>query len=753
MLNAQSVITQFFKQTSSPTLMSVEFISIQLEKLRKGIDNVHIDAFLSEPFQKGTLFLIEQIIEERTTTKRRMSDQLSVDNLQRLNQFRERYAAMLATTTHKAKHQNNLVLVQLLELSVIKFIAENVKKTAEDLVKTLKNALLNGDKDNKGQKLYERSVWVMQNYNRFIFRVNSDLFNALYRVELGDAGRALRHSLFGIHWSISENIFSNPILQNAESNDHDMMMENYVLLSQESHSAYNYATLVEFIDVTLNEIVQYWDYQLPPAIEINHYEQLTWQDNVENIQFLLNSELIKTTIEEFPEFKATLQPHLRAQQKAVAYLERAFNNARIMPYILSAYETQSVYENYAKLLKPYLFFQTLSGDIHLEDTWHRLQMAEKTRPLRRADDLPLTNKVLFETYKRITKQAKTASFEKIYRFIADFVKYRHDLKQYLAVQKAIQKIRILTKEEDIKLARANGILHEFDESLEKSNEISLSDIRCHTILKADVRGSTKITSELRKQGLNPATHFSRTFFNPIRQHMEKFGAEKVFIEGDAVILSLFEYPQHPQNWFSVARMCGLGRLMLNVVEEQNRFSIEHRLPILELGLGICYTENAPDFLYDGDQRIMISPAIGDADRLSSCSWKLRKYFANQNLFTRVMVFQQAATDAFKGEKGMTTFRYNLNGIELDTAGFHKLQSEIALRKLKIKLPNSSEASLFFIGSYADLQGNLHDVVIRQGVVHIWQEPPNLLIPTDTYYYEVVTHKTLLNAILRETRQN
>jgi hypothetical protein len=295
---------------------------------------------------------------------------------------------------------------------------------------------------------------------------------------------------------------------------------------------------------------------------------------------------------------------------------------------------------------------------------------------------------------------------------------------------------------------------EKDELIEISTPIGVetfvptsNSIRCHVILKADLRGSTTMTAALIQRGLNPATHFSLNFFDPIRKLIKNFGAEKVFIEGDAIILSLFEYQNAPEQWFATARACGLAKSMLAVVQKQNEVSRAHQLPQLELGIGICYSPEAPNFLYDGDQRIMISSAIGDADRLSSCSWKLRRKYAYQpKLLTHVMVFQQPLSDAFRGEKGMTTFRYNLNGIELEAAAFNKLKKEIALRQFKIRLPADEYSTRFYAGKYPDANGETYEVVIREGRVKVWQEENEDYPLTNTLYYEVVTNKTILNTI-------
>jgi hypothetical protein len=212
-------------------------------------------------------------------------------------------------------------------------------------------------------------------------------------------------------------------------------------------------------------------------------------------------------------------------------------------------------------------------------------------------------------------------------------------------------------------------------------------------------------------------------------------------------LSWFEFHNTPDQWLATARAAGLAKQMIEVVKAQNQTCLDHDLPALELGIGICYAPEPPTFLYDGEQRIMISPAIGDADRLSSCSWKLRHQFAKKaNLLTHVMVFKQAAEDAFKGEKGMTTFRYNLNGVELDAAAFEKLQTEIALRAYPVRLPGETQTSQFFVGHYVDCQGEKHQLMIRQGRVQLWQENVESYQSIEEVYYEVVVNPKLLSAI-------
>jgi len=393
-------------------------------------------------------------------------------------------------------------------------------------------------------------------------------------------------------------------------------------------------------------------------------------------------------------------------------------------------------------------YRALCDEISLQAVSNKLQIELKIRPLRRKNDKPLSINELANTQKNLRRLARQPADKILRRFTRDFISYRKDLKYLHLIEKILEDIHVLRAESDVQLSRGNRMLHEFlEQSALKKNVNSLEDITGHVILKADLRGSTTMTTELRKRGLNPATHFSRNFFDPIRQLVGKFGAEKVFIEGDAIILSLFEYKTAPDQWFAVSRACGLAKNMLKVVDMQNHISLTHGLPVLELGIGISYCPEPPTFLYDGDQRIMISPAIGKADRLSSCSWKLReKYEYQKTLLTNVIVFQQSEDDEFKGEKGITTFRYNLNGIELDNEAFRKLQNEIALQSFKIRLPNETREIRFFIGQYADTKGDINEVVISEGRVRLWQENSDNYPLTNNVFYEVVVNKIILNKI-------
>lgn len=728
--------------------------SINFNQFVKGIDNVHIDVFLSPHFTEVSLRLIYDLLNERSSTKRRSTDKLPPAVLTKIETFGASYRSILTAAIYRAKEDKRLDLVQLFQIAVIKFLLTTVRSQAERLLLELRKASL---KENYERlKISERLTWINRHKNYLLYQVLYQLFDQIHWIESSTVGQ-LRQSLLGVTWSIPKEMLSNPLLQSLDTHNQEILMEHYVLLSQQSDSHYSFKRLKVLIDGLLDEIANTCQVQIDPLLKkqcLKHpyptdMTHFSWKDVPANMDELFNLKETLYDLEQLPEEEhAALYAKLQRQQQAIQILEPSLQQAQVIKYLLAAYETPRLYEYYTKLLEPYLLYQALCDEVSLQEVVLKLQNQLKIRQWRNDNEKPLSLNELKKTKKRLAKLARMPDSTILKIFITDFVTYRRDLKYLRLTYKAMEQINLLSDDGHIQLSQSNELLHEFFEQDEQSD--SDESIRCHVILKADLRGSTTMTAALKERGLNPATHFSLNFFNPIRQLIKDFGAEKVFIEGDAIILSLFEYQNAPKQWFAATRACGLARSMLAVVKKQNEESRAHKLPQLELGIGICYSQEAPDFLYDGEQRIMISPAIGDADRLSSCSWKLRRKYAYQpNLLTNVMVFQQAADDVFLGEKGMTTFRYNLNGIELDPVAFKKLQSEIALRQFKILLPGDEESTRFYAGDYPDTKGEKHEVVIREGRMKVWQEDSEYYPLTDSIYYEVVTNKTIINTIKKQ----
>ena len=168
------------------------------------------------------------------------------------------------------------------------------------------------------------------------------------------------------------------------------------------------------------------------------------------------------------------------------------------------------------------------------------------------------------------------------------------------------------------------------------------------------------------------------------------------------------------------------------------------LPILELGIGISFLNKAPAFLFDANNRIMISPAINHADRLSSCSKTGRKLFAEKKSPFNLHVFQTHSDEELAATADDLYTRYNVNGIELSTPGFIKLSNEIDLKVLKNDFVDPmGQKSNLYMGKFPTQSGRYQRLILREAFIPV-VDPATLKTTrlTSHKYYEVCTHPKL-----------
>ncbi|MFW6080914.1 MAG: hypothetical protein ACOC7W_03295, partial [Desulfosalsimonas sp.] len=248
------------------------------------------------------------------------------------------------------------------------------------------------------------------------------------------------------------------------------------------------------------------------------------------------------------------------------------------------------------------------------------------------------------------------------------------------------------------------------------------------------------------RGLNPASNFALNFFDPINNLLPRYGAEKIFIEGDAVILSIFENQGEPEKWYGVARACGLSVQMLMAVKRYNRRNVKNGLPRLDLGIGISFSTGAPTFFYDNESRIMISHSINEADRLSKCDRVLRRRIKNSRGPFRVYQYRIDTSGFSMPELPLNTpvLRYNVMGIELAPDAFAKLCREIHVKKIKGPIPALGIKNFTgYTGKFPTLYGSYQRVVIREAnVPEISLSDFQVTGSTGKKYYEVCTHPVL-----------
>jgi hypothetical protein len=222
----------------------------------------------------------------------------------------------------------------------------------------------------------------------------------------------------------------------------------------------------------------------------------------------------------------------------------------------------------------------------------------------------------------------------------------------------------------------------------------------------------------------------------------------VFLEGDAIILAILERSGEPE--LAVSRACVLAREMIEIVRGYNELMQRSGMPELELGVGITLQESAPLYLMDGEHQIMISEALNESDRLSSCNKRARKLMESQAGPFHVYAFQSGdPTQAANPEDTVVSF--NLGGIRMNEAAFRKLEQEISLVPLTVKLPASISADKgeyrLFSGTVPVDRDIFRKIVVRESrMPKINSEDFSILGWSDRNYYEVCTDPAIYAAL-------
>jgi hypothetical protein len=194
--------------------------------------------------------------------------------------------------------------------------------------------------------------------------------------------------------------------------------------------------------------------------------------------------------------------------------------------------------------------------------------------------------------------------------------------------------------------------------------------------------------------------------------------------------------------------------ILTLMRACNELLERSGLPQMEIGLGIAYQDSAPLYLLDGDRRIMISEAINQSDRLSSCNKRMRKKLAAEAGIFQVYTFQIAGSES--GETASSsedfTINYNVGGICLSEPAFRKLQQEISLTVWPASFTGQwiDEKREFYVGTVPLANRVFRKVVIRKGrVAHLDVRDFSLLRWTDKFYFEVCANPAVYAALSAE----
>jgi hypothetical protein len=753
--------------------------AISLETFGKGIDNAHIDCLVSARFRDQAAQTVRNLIREDVSAlSRRVPEQLVSG--EDLAAFREGYLSLFETALERSPGKGFRDHLVLLQLALVKLLLQLAARETHAVQEEIKAQLQSGSQteDPGHAELRDQLVLLARQAQGIQRRVLQLLFRQIRKLETGHL-QNLRASVIGTQWPVAETILFNPVLLIPDPGEERALAADYAIgWLAESGVGDWLARTESALAETFAHYLPEWlgpDGEPEPAVgSVGHrplerrdqgqlrgfvateilldqfvprleYRQglTTWLDEPANLRLFLDSvPAVGAEPAGRAQGTATRWPHpewTAFQRATLGQLRERLEHSGLgriveIAYALPALKTQ--------LGHPLPLSLVLD---HAEGRLTRRRLDQRLATLRTGLDPATVQTAMDRMLAALRHRTDEAVESLLGRYLVDFLTLRRDLKLAFKTFELLDGIHLVEDAEEARLSRSNRSLYELPCRGETGQQPR--PVRSHAVVKADVRGSTLITEELRARGLNPASHFSLNFFNPVNKLLPEFGAEKLFVEGDAVIVALYEYADEEPG-LAVAQACRLSRKILQVVMLQNLQNRKLGLPELELGLGISFSRREPNFLYDEGRRIMISSAINQADRLSSCSGLLRRSgFEPASPAFRVSVVR----DAVGGERagpGRDLLNHNVNGVKLDEGAFLKLQEELVMSQLRLPDREAPE-SLFFQGGFADAEGQTHWIVLRHAPVLDWYgDSVGPVEPERRHYFELIVDEHLATRVRR-----
>jgi hypothetical protein len=401
----------------------------------------------------------------------------------------------------------------------------------------------------------------------------------------------------------------------------------------------------------------------------------------------------------------------------------------ILYSVIATYEVRNLHVEYS----PPVHLQQLRRALVSREEFKRVEEILKQFPTRQ-----YSMKALEEAARRLRRCTREEQRTLVMRFAEDFMRLRRDFTDYQRVIAAMERVNLVRAERTREVSKLNRTLYEF--LLPQEERPAGDEVVSHAVIKADVRGSTAMTQDLLSRGMNPASHLSLNLYEPVQKVLERYGASKVFIEGDAIVMAIYETETNRMSQRAVAKACLLARQIVAIANSYNERGETAGLPKLEIGVGVAFQGSPPTYWMDHDSRIMISRALNLSDRLSSCSKAARRLLGKHGSPFRLFLFQTTMEGATEEELDEFLLRYNMNGVELNEEGFQKLSEEISLNPIEAEcaMPWGRERVTFFSG-LAPVGESLEPVLIRKGQVRQLLPDGKIGAAVPRAYYEVCTN--------------
>src|SRR5438094_4459721 len=808
-------------EQARPELKSYN-VTIPMESLAIGVDNIHHDVFLSPKFVQIARDYLFDVIRHSTSNTYLAGLELRASRSRDGTGFRKLLSEVLQSSLTQAKYYKNIEIDLLFRLGLLKFLTFEIGNQFANLILEGKEWIRQrGEQFERSQQAHviKAKLSELQSARRGVLRsVGQQVAQMVVDAEenvVCKARRALFGESFAEHYDLHKNhvsvldggkddsyLLSVPLLLGNDVGDPDRFETMHALFQQVLQQAgvaipresdfveaqQGYQSMLDHAQGMRDEIANLEEQRESVRRKLDRGDSFLTKflgpgdpanikASLNDIELRLKHQQLK--LEEFgPQVEVSKQKldfFLKDHDSRLGDFLNDPQNARRLfdpacePESLRAVRTQLLSRLVERLEEHEVLYHILAGyeiraiaaQFHPPLPLQQLRKALVSRDeLKRVEQVlqqdhakQLSAKPIEELSRKIRRYSRDEIESLVLRFAVDFLRLRRELRDAEHLTTCMERINLVSTEQSRDLSRLNNRLYEC--VLPEEAKPKQDPVVSHVIIKADVRGSTRMTQDLLSRGLNPASHFSLNLHEPVKKLLDRYSAKKVFIEGDAIILAIFETESTVAYARPVAKACILSRQILAVCNSYNERASDSNLPALELGLGVAYQGSAPTYWTDGDSRIMISKALNLSDRLSGCAKLAKRMLARQKSHFSVFQFLNVMEGASAEELDEFIVRYNMNGIEINEEGFQKLSVEISLETIetKLDLPWGKQNVTLFYGE-VPLGESVELLVLRKSFARQLLPDGKVGGATSHPYYEVCTAPALydLVAALIRTQQ-
>jgi len=719
-----------------PPRLTSYFPALSLEGLQLGVDNLRHDVHLSPKVTEQTRLQIARLIARHGDVEGLLAAEAPQSRLGSHfigsnpgsrpqaktdhSELKPLLAELHIAALNRAKTEGNLALDVLARVAIIKFLRGELSAQFSQILERCRITLKSyeGIRQQKALEYRERVAGFQVAKKIILRKTGQELFRTLREIEKETLART-RRSLFG-NSDEHYKLFLNPLAFTEDGHDTYLNAEQYVMLGNFDRDPDRFSNVRRIACEFLQSLNLGAEADPERALD-------GWLNMPDNAQELVGGGA--------PD-DAT--PEGRSQKKRLEAWVDLLDREKLIEYVVASYEVAPLLAEYS----PRINAQQLKNALISREERSRV---EKLIAEHKASRDSLDAAVDRVAGCRGAERAKMAG-----RFLRDFMRYHRDLRQLETLNSALDSVSLIVNEKMRQLSLMNGTLYQF--LLPEEQKPSEEKVLHHVILKADVRDSSRLTRSLLERGMNPASYFSLNFYDPVNKLLPKYGAIKVFLEGDALILAILEREGEPA--LGVCRASVLAHEIIEIVRGYNQLLERAGLPGIELGIGISYQDSAPMYLMDGEQRIMISDALNESDRLSSCGKRVRKSMKAIETPFCVYAFQTVSDADVQDSPEDFIQKYNVNGIRMSEAAFQKLQKEISLEACPMVLPKAWDGEECHLWTALVPVGNdIFRKIIVRGSRMPQIDPRDFSVQhwTSHWYYEVCSNPAIYTQLEGKAR--